>query len=171
MSEKSIYCPTCRDGRLHQHHESYPVRVGKNVTLPSAPVRFLSCDACRAAIFLGDSSKVAHTSAAILHLEKILRGEEVLRGEVLPHLRSVAGMNAKALSLTLGLEDSAVATWERRNTAVTRPIAFMVAAILYRRLCANEGDFLEKVRSPLLGAVEAPVGLKRGRKPKSTTAA
>ena len=55
---------------------AYPVHVGKNETLPSVPVTFLSCEACGAAIFLGDASKAAHASAALLHLEKILRAEE-----------------------------------------------------------------------------------------------
>jgi transcriptional regulator with XRE-family HTH domain len=97
----------------------------------------------------------------------VLRGEDALQGEVLPHLRSVAGLTAKALSLALGLEDSAVATWERRNTRIARPTAFMVAAILYRRLCVDAGSFLDKVRDLFLAAVDVPAPTKRRRKPKN----
>jgi hypothetical protein len=168
MSPKNrLNCPTCHEGRLRQRHESYPVRVGKNATLPSAPVSFLACDTCDATIFLGKASEEAHHSAAVLCLERVLRGEDALLGEVLPHLRAVTGLNAKALSLALGLEESAVATWERRNTKIARPTAFMVAALLYRRLCGDAGDFLEKVREPFLAAVDAPTPSKRRRKPKN----
>jgi DNA-binding transcriptional regulator YiaG len=153
MSEKRIECPTCQNGSLQARHESFPVRVSENSTLPSAPVSFLLCDSCGAAIFLGSASEEAHESAAIKHLEGILKGECALRGETLPHLRSVAGVSAKALSQALGLQSSAVSTWEKRNTKVSRPIAFMAAAMLYRKLCKDSQDFLEKLQANFLDAI------------------